>query len=256
MDNLELEENAKSVRKRIFEFKTRTKFGHLASCLCCVDILVSLYRDSQTKFNPDEDIFLFSKGHGSPAVYPILADLGTIDAGELDKYCEPEGILRLHADQSIPGCHFVGGSLGNGVGYAAGYAFASGKNVYTLVGDAELYEGSVWETLIFVAHHNINNLRIIIDRNSMGILGKTEELLKLEPLEDKFASFGLDVITVDGHSFDELRDVFSENPTRPQVVIANTIKGKGVSYMEDKWRYHTIIPKEEDLLEIGIKELS
>ena len=110
--------------------------------------------------------------------------------------------------------------------------------MYTLVGDAELYEGSVWETLIFVAHHNINNLRIIIDRNSMGILGKTEELLKLEPLEDKFASFGLDVITVDGHSFDELRDVFSENPTRPQVVIANTIKGKGVSYMEDKWRYH------------------
>jgi transketolase len=256
MDDSQLEENAKSVRKRIFEFKTRTKFGHLASCLCCVDVLVSLYRDPQTRFNPEEDIFLFSKGHGSPSVYPILADLGTIDEGELDKYCEPEGILRLHADQSIPGCHFVGGSLGNGIGYAAGYALASGKSVYTLVGDAELYEGSVWETLIFVAHHNINNLRIIIDRNSMGILGKTEELLKLEPLEDKFRSFGLDVVTVDGHSFDELRTVFSENPSRPQVIIANTIKGKGVSYMEDKWRYHTIIPKEEDLLEIGIKELS
>ena len=256
MDNIQLEKNAKSVRKRIFEFKTRTKFGHLASCLCCVDILVSLYRDSQTIFNPEEDIFLFSKGHGSPSIYPILADLNIIDESELDKYCEPEGTLRLHADHTIPGCHFIGGPLGNGLGYGAGFAYGSNKNVYVLVGDAELYEGSIWETLIFVSHHNINNLRIIIDRNSMGILGKTEELLKLEPLEDKFKSFGLDVVTIDGHNFDDLRKVFSKKTEKPQVIIANTIKGKGVSYMEDKWQYHTIIPKEEELLQIGIKELS
>ena len=254
MDNLQLEENAKSVRKRIFEFKTRTKFGHLASCLCCVDILVSLYRDSQTQFNPDEDIFLFSKGHGSPAVYPILADLGTIDEGELDRYCEPEGILRLHADQSIPGCHFVGGSLGNGIGYAAGYAFASGKNVYTLVGDAELYEGSVWESLMYISHHNLSNLRIIIDRNGLGTIGETEKMLKLEPLADKMKSFVGDVVEIDGHDYDDLRKTFSSQ--NPQVIIAKTTKGKGVSYMEGKWQYHTIVPSSEEDIKIGLENLS
>ena len=253
---MDLEKAAKSVRKRIFEFKTRTKAGHLASCLSSVDILISLYFDENTLFDHKKDILLFSKGHGSPTLYPILADLGYYSAEELEKYCTPEGILRLHSDSTIPGCHFVGGSLGNGLGYGSGVAYGSGKNVYVIVGDAELYEGSIWESLMFIAHHNINNLRVIVDRNKMGILGKTEELLKLEPLEEKFKSFGFDAVTIDGHNFDDLRDVFSKETTAPQVVIANTIKGKGVSYMEDVWQYHTIIPKEEELLRIGLEELS
>tara|TARA_R110000824_G_scaffold118998_2_gene272819 strand:- start:17262 stop:18023 length:762 start_codon:yes stop_codon:yes gene_type:complete len=253
---MNLEVLAKSVRKRIFEFKTKSGYGHLASCLSCVDTLVSLYLDPETHFDHKNDIMIFSKAHGSPAVYPILADLNYFPEEELDKYCTPDGILRLHADHSIPGCFHVGGSLGNGIGYAAGLAYKTDKSVYTMLGDAELYEGSVWETLIFVAHHNINNLRIIVDRNGMGILGHTEELLRLEPLEEKFKSFGFDVKTIDGHDFDQLREVYSKVPDRPEVVITNTIKGKGVSYMEGKWRYHTITPKDEEDLRIGIEELS
>ena len=253
---MNLSEKAKSVRKRIFEFKTKSKYGHLASCLSCVDIAVSLYFDNDTFFDHTKDELVWSKGHGSPTVYPILADLGYFPAEELSKYCTPDGILRLHADYSIPGCSFVGGSLGNGIGYAAGLAMASDKNVAVVLGDAELYEGSVWESLIFIAHHKLNNVRLIVDRNKMGILGKTEELLKLEPLEEKFKSFGFNVFTVDGHNFDELRNVFSMDTDMPQVVIADTIKGKGVSYMEDVWQYHTIIPKDEEKLKIGLKELS
>jgi len=199
---------------------------------------------------------IFSKAHGSPAVYPILSDLGYFSKDELKKYCTPEGILRLHSDSTIPGCYHVGGSLGNNIGYATGLAYKSNKNVYVMLGDAELYEGSVWETLMFISHHNMNNMRLIVDRNEMGILGKTEELMKIEPLEDKFRGFGFDVNVVDGHNFDEMRDVFSTTNERPEVTIANTVKGKGVSYMEGIWRYHTIIPKEEEDLKIGLEELS
>ena len=127
-----------------------------------------------------------------------MADLGYFDQAELGKYCTPEGILRLHADASIPGCPYVGGSLGNALGYAAGAAYQSDQEVYIILGDAELYEGAIWESLIFIAHHNLKNLHIIVDRNGLGILGATEELLKLEPLADKFTSFGFEVATIDG----------------------------------------------------------
>ncbi len=258
MTNIELEKISKSVRKEIFKFKTRTGNGHLSSCLSTVDIVVSLYYDPKTTFNHKSDILIFSKAHGSPVIYPILADLGYYDKDELDKYCTPEGILRLHSDQSIPGCHFVGGSLGNGIGYAAGFAMGNPNiNVYVILGDAELYEGAVWETLIFISHHKLINMKLIIDRNQLGILGATEELLKLEPLEDKFKSFGFDTYVIDGHNYNELRDNLNKNNNnKPVVIIANTIKGKGVSYMEGKYEYHTIIPKSDEDINTGLEELS
>lgn len=257
MTNTELKRTAKSIRKRIFQFTTKSGFGHLASSLSCVDILTSLYYDEKTVFDHKEDVLIFSKTHGSPAIYPTLVDFGYIKEAELEKYSTPEGILRMHADNSIPGCCYVGGSLGNGLGYGAGLAYKSDKKVFVLLGDAELYEGSIWESLMFIAHNKINNLHIVVDRNGLGILGKTEELLKLEPLADKFKSFGFDVHTIDGHNFEELRNVFSiTDNEKPVAVIANTIKGKGVSYMEGIWQYHTIIPKEKELLDVGIKELS
>ena len=252
-----LENYAKTVRRRIFDFKTKTATGHLASSLSCVDILVSLYKDDKTLFNHEEDYLIFSKAHGSPSVYPILADLGYFPKEELDMYTTPGGILRLHSDGSIPGCHFVGGSLGNNIGYASGIAYANrDKKVYVILGDAELYEGSVWETMLFIGHHNLNNMTLIVDRNKLGILGDTEDMVKLEPLRDKFASFGFDTSQIDGHDFKSLADVFSRPCIRPQMVIADTIKGKGVSYMEGKWRWHTKIPKDKSLIEKGFEELS
>jgi transketolase len=257
MNNTELEKIAKSVRKEIFKFKTRTGNGHLASCLSPVEVVVSLYYDSKTTFDHKKDILIFSKAHGSPVVYPILADLGYYDKDELNKYCTPEGILRLHSDQSIPGCHFVGGSLGNGIGYAAGVAMGNPHvDVYVILGDAELYEGSVWETMMFITHHKLTNIKLIIDRNQLGILGATEELLKLEPLGDKFKSFGFDTYTIDGHNYDELRTHLNKKGDTPVAIIANTIKGKGVSYMEGKYEYHTIIPKNEQDINTGLSELS
>ena len=257
MTNLELEKKAKEVRKTIFEFKTRDGIGHLATSLSPVDFLVSWFYDKHTSFNHTEDIVIFGKAHGSPSIYPILADFKYFDKDELIKYCRPGGILRLHSDSSIPGCHFVGGSLGNGIGYASGVAFCDRKkDVYVIMGDAELYEGSVWESLIFIAHHNLTNVRIIIDRNGMGTIGETEKLLKLEPLKEKFEGFGFKTSVIDGHNYDDLRSVFSHKPKVPEVIIANTIKGKGVSYMEADWRYHTIVPSSEEDIKKGLEELS
>jgi transketolase len=248
---------AKKTRLEVFKFKTSSGTGHLASSLSCVDIVTSLYYDDAVEFNMHEDYLIFSKAHGSPAVYPILADFDFFDKSELDKYCQPGGILKLHSDSSIPGCHFVGGSLGNGIGYAAGIALANrNKKVFVILGDAELYEGSVWETMIFIAHHNLTNIVLVVDRNKYGILGATEEMLKLESLYDKFEAFGFATLEIDGHNFDELRDSLSHKSNKPVAIIAKTIKGKGVSYMEDKYEYHTIIPKSISDIEQGIKELS
>ena len=263
MNNEQLQSIAKSVRKTVFEFKTRDGIGHLHSSLSPVDILVSLFYDDKTDFNHKEDIVMFGKAHGSPSIYPILADKGYFPKSELDKYCRPEGILRLHSDWTIPGCHFVGGSLGNGIGYASGLAQAQrDKNIYIIMGDAELYEGSVWESLMYISHHNLNNLKIIVDRNGLGTIGQTEKMLKLEPLADKFRSFGCETVEIDGHDYDSLRGVFSSEyrlrkfSDSPQVVIAKTTKGKGVSYMEGKWEYHTIVPSSEEDIKQGMEELS
>lgn len=252
----ELQRKAKSVRKELFAFKTRAGAGHPASCLSMVDIIVSLYYDKKTAFNPKKDILIFSKGHGSPAVYPILADLGYFSKKELDRYAMPGGVLRVHSDGSIPGCYFVGGSLGNGIGYAAGIALgAPDTNVYVILGDGELYEGSVWESLLFIAHHSLANMTLIIDRNQLTTLGNTEELLGLEPLADKFTAFGFKTYSINGHDFSALQKVLNKRSKVPVAIIANTIKGKGVSYMEGKWIYHVIVPQGEEA-ERGLQELS
>lgn len=255
--NEQLQKIAKKVRLEIFKFKTSSGLGHLASSLSCVDIVTSLYYDKKIQFDPKQDFLIFSKAHGSPSVYPILADLGFFDKSELEKYCQPEGILKLHSDSSIPGCHFVGGSLGNGIGFASGLAKANlDKKVFVILGDAELYEGSVWESLFFISHHNLKNMVLIVDRNKYGILGDTEDLLKIEPLKDKFEAFGFNTILIDGHNFDDIRESLTLTCDKPLTIIANTIKGKGVSYMEDKYEYHTIIPKSEKDIKQGIEELS
>lgn len=256
MTNSELEQIAKTVRKELFTFKTRTGAGHPASCLSLVDIVVSLYHDDATAFDHKKDVLIFSKGHGSPVLYPVLSNLGYYSKAELDKYSSPEGILRVHSDGSIPGCHFVGGSLGNGIGYAAGIALAKpDANIYVILGDGELYEGSVWESLMFIAHNSLSNITLIIDRNGLTTLGSTEELLALEPLEDKFKAFGFDTHSIDGHDFEALRGAFGSHSKRHRAIVANTIKGKGISFMEGKWIYHVIVPKGEEA-ERGLQELS
>jgi len=253
---MNLAEKAKMVRREVIKFKTATGNGHLASSLSIIDILVSLYYDEKTFFSHTNDFLLYGKAHGGPAAYPILADLGYFSKDELEKYCRPGGILRLHPDQSIPGCEFVGGSLGNAIGYSAGLAWANRhKNYVLILGDAELYEGSIWESLIFISHFQLKNLTIIVDRNGLGILGETEKLLRLEPLKQKFESFGFTVSVIDGHDFDALRSTLADKPSVPTVVIANTIKSKGVDFMENKAEFHTIIPKDPQVIAQMLEDL-
>jgi transketolase len=247
---MDLQAKANSVRREIIKFKTETGNGHLASALSIVDVLISLYYDEYTWFDHKQDEIVWGKAHGGPAVYPILSDLGYFKETELGMYCRPGGILRLHPDKSIPGCNFVGGSLGNGIGYAAGLAFANlHKRYVVILGDAELYEGAVWESLILINHFQLKNLLIIVDRNGLGILGATEELLKLEPIGKKFTSFGFNVVVDDGHNFEKLREILKSPPVVPTVFIAETIKSKGVQFMEGKAEYHTIIPRDVALIE-------
>lgn len=257
IDNSFLIEKAKHTRKEVIRMKTGSGSGHLASSLSLVDALVSLYYDENTVFDHTNCRIIFGKAHGGPAVYPILADLGYFAFSELEKYCTPDGILRLHPDQSIPGCEFVGGSLGNAIGFAAGLAWSDRKKmILTILGDAELYEGSVWESLLFIAHNKLSNLLIVVDRNGLGILGATEVLLKLEPLSEKFLSFGFEVLIADGHDFDSLREVFSATPTKTTVIILNTIKSKGVAFMEGKAEFHTIIPKDKNVIQQMLEDLN
>jgi transketolase len=246
---VDLGKKANQFRSELIKFKTATGSGHLASSLSIVDVLISIYLDSSTYFDHKKDVLVFGKAHGGPALYPILAELGYFKAEELDRYCRPGGILRMHPDRSIPGCTYVGGSLGNGIGFAAGLAWAERqKQTVVILGDAELYEGSVWESLLFIAHWNLNNLLIIVDRNGLGILGPTEELLRLEPLSQKFESFGFEVLELNGHDFGELREAMAKPPKNPTVIIANTVKAKGVDFMENRAEYHTIIPRETSVV--------
>ncbi|MBW2416499.1 MAG: transketolase [Deltaproteobacteria bacterium] len=266
----DLEQKAAWIRHQVFEMYVAAKRGHLVSSLSLTEILVTLYYGGFYRYergnpSPDRrDRLVVSKGHGATTLYPILADIGFIEASEFDRYAQADGILRMHADPSIPGIDSVGGSLGQGLGLAAGFALAAKRDgidrrAFAILGDAELYEGSIWETAIFAAHNELDNLVAVVDRNRLAILGETETLLRLEPLEEKFRSFGWAAVTVDGHSFEALHGAFEETLSRPArvptVVIADTIKGRGISFMENDHEWHTRFPN-ADQIERARTELS
>lgn len=219
----------------------------LASSLSCVEILTVLYYGKILNYDPKNiyfegrDRFIISKAHGSVSFYPILADLGYFDKKYLGMVGKPGSILGDIPDCSIPGYETVNGSLGHGLGVACGIAVAlKRKNrkekVFVLSGDGELYEGSVWEAIMFASHHNLNNLVLIIDNNKICMLDYCTKILNLEPLHLKFETFGWETTDIDGHDIEQLHRTLSSLKTdesdKPKVVIANTIKGKGVPRLE------------------------
>lgn len=254
---VDLEKKAKWVRQQILEMCARAEVGHVASSLSCVDILVALYYGEILRFDPanpkweERDRFILSKGHGVIALYPILADLGFFPREELRRLCQPGGILGIHPDENVPGVEMITGSLGHGLGVGAGLALAfkmdeKPNKVVALLGDGECYEGSVWEAAMFAGHHKLN-LVAIIDRNKLSTIDFTENYLGLNPLAAKWAAFGWHVVTTDGHSFNGLLDAFLLSGEFPLAIIANTTKGKGVSFMENNPIAHTLVPKGEQL---------
>ena len=266
----ELAEKAGWVRSKVLEMCVNTRSGHIASSFSCTELLVALYYGKIIRYDKTNtswekrDRFIMSKGHGAIALYPILADLGFFPVSELDKFCQSNGILGVHPDNNIPGIEIVTGSLGHGLGIAGGLALRAkldGSDYLTiaLLGDGECYEGSIWEAAMFASHHQLSNLTGIIDRNGLTVTDFTERAMKLEPLQDKWQAFGWEAVTIDGHSFDEIFTAFTNARARasskPLMIIANTVKGKGLSFMENEQMSHTMVPTGEQA-EIAMRELN
>ena len=252
MELRQLEAKAAAIRLKIVETIAAADKGHVGGALSCTDLLVALYHGGTLRFDSrdpswqDRDRFILSKGHVGAALYVVLADLGYFDPAELGRL-NRGGILGEHPDRGIPGVEIDSGSLGHGLGIGAGMALAAkldGKAYRTVVllGDGECYEGSVWEAAMFAAHHRLDNLVAIVDRNGQCVNDFTESINRLAPLGSKWEAFGWEVREIDGHSFEELQaalgDLHTRTSERPLAVIANTIKGKGVSFMEGQLAWH------------------
>ena len=246
---------------------TTAKASHIASALSIADIISVLYANIMVTYSDDpahqdRDRFLLSKGHACTAVYSALAEMGFFPLNELETYGANGSRLMNHISHHVPGVEFSAGALGHLLPVAAGKAlYAKRQNkpwrTYVVLSDGELNEGSNWESIMFSAHHNLANLIAVIDKNNYQSLSTTQETLNMDPLDDKFTSFGWRVFTVDGHSHNQLEYAFSaaqKNHDAPSVIIANTIKGKGVSYMENVVEWHYRNPS-EDQLEAAILEV-
>lgn len=242
----DLKSICREIRREILKVSYEAGACHIGSALSCVEILVSLYWNILKK----EDIFLFSKASGASALYCVLAKKGIIPRNKVAYYLKNYPL----ASKEVPGIIHSVGSLGHGLSVACGLALADRKRrVFCLISDAELNEGSTWEALLFAAHHKLSNLIIIVDRNNLQALGKTEDILKLENLYKKFKAFNCEVYNIDGHSFGWGK--FLDNNNDLTIIIANTIKGKGVKQFENKYESHYQNITKEGLAE-GLLQLN
>jgi transketolase len=254
---------AKKIRRHSLEMVVKSRASHIGSALSITDVLAVLYFDL-LNISPlnckksERDIFILSKGHACVSLYATLGLKGFFDLKDLETYGLDGSNFMNHISHKVSGVEFSTGSLGHGLPYATGIALGKkikNKNnrVLVAVGDGELDEGSNWEALLFASHHKLDNLTIIVDYNNLQSLTTVKETLNLEPLASKFEAFGCNVYAVDGHNHLELYDSFkkSMNNTngKPTAVIANTIKGKGVSYMENKVKWHYSTPSQDELFE-------
>jgi transketolase len=237
-----------ALRRIILQQSKRANVGHIGSALSVADILAALYSGIlriEAPDDPDRDRFILSKGHAALALYAALHLRGLLDAQTLDTYCADGSLLGVHPERALRGVDFTTGSLGHGLSIGAGAALGarlsgSSRRAFVLVSDAELGEGSLWEAVMFAAHHRLSNLVAIVDWNGQQALGYTEDVLSLRGLPDRFRSFGWDVHEVDGHDPDAIERTVSGLPVDgpPHVLIARTTFGKGVSFMEGKIHWH------------------
>ena len=263
-----LEKIANDIRKNIVKTVYNAKSGHPGGSLSCADILTVLYFN-QMNINPKEpnavgrDRFVLSKGHCSPALYSTLAKKGYFDEKNLDSFRKLNSNLQGHPDMNkIPGVDMSSGSLGQGLSIANGMALSSkmnsmGYRVYCLLGDGEIEEGQIWEAAMTSSKYKLDNLCVIVDNNNLQIDGDIQKVKGLNKIEEKFESFGFKVITVDGNNIEQLIDAFERaklTKGMPTAIIAKTVKGKGVSFMENNAGWHGKAPNEEEF-KLAIQEL-
>lgn len=264
-----LENIANEIRKRVIEQVYLAKSGHPGGSLSCADILSVLYFNQMNidPKKPDDmnrDRFVLSKGHCSPALYATLARKGYFDKEDLKVFRKLDSNLQGHPDMNkVPGVDMTTGSLGQGLSAAVGMAIASKMNhagcrVYALLGDGEIEEGQIWEAAMAAYKNKLDNLCMVLDNNNLQIDGKVEDVAGLDQIAGKFESFGFKVIEVDGHNISSLMDAFNtakQTKGRPTIIIAKTIKGKGVSFMENQAGWHGKAPNEEEY-EKAMEELN
>lgn len=255
----ELKSIAKSLRINIIKMLEKSQSGHPGGSLSACEILTALYfkeMDIDPK-NPhweDRDRFVLSKGHGAPVLYAVLAERGYFPREELNSLRKINSMLQGHPDmKGTPGVDMTTGSLGQGLSAASGMALA-GKidkkdyRVYALVGDGEVQEGIIWEAAMYAAHYKLDNLTVFMDHNGLQIDGKNEDVMNIEPIDEKFKAFGWHVIKIDGHNFEEIFAALEEAKNtkgKPTMIIASTVKGKGVSFMENQAGWHGKAPSSE-----------
>ncbi|MDE6089048.1 MAG: transketolase [Oscillospiraceae bacterium] len=255
----QLRKMAVNVRKGILTGTFHAKSGHPGGSLSVADLLVYLYEcrmhvNPANPEDPERDRLVLSKGHTAPALYAVLAEKGFFDKSELEKLRHIGAMLQGHPCIQTPGIDMSSGSLGQGISAACGMALAAkldqkNYHVYTILGDGEIQEGQVWEAAMFAAHYKLDNLTAIIDNNGLQIDGKVTEVCSPEPIDEKFRAFGWHVIVVqDAHDFDQLEQAFTEADQitrKPVAIIQKSIKGKGVSFMENQVSWHGAAPNAE-----------
>jgi transketolase len=259
MNDHELELKAVHLRKSTLKAIYEAGAGHTGGSLSCLDILNTLYNrvlnvSPQTCTDPKRDRYVQSKGHSVEALYAVLADRGFFPEGDLKTICHYKSHYVGHPTRHIPGIEMNTGALGHGLPVAVGMALAGKMDaapyrVFTLIGDGELAEGSNWEAAMAAAHYKLGNLTAILDHNTLQITGHTRDVMSNEPLEDKWRAFGWTVRTVNGHDYAALTRALTDPSEggRPTFVIANTVKGKGVSFMENVAKWHHGVPSDAEL---------
>ena len=267
--SIKLQKKANLLRYHVIEMTTAAGSGHPGGSLSAADLVATLYFEvmNHDPKNPqwaDRDRFVLSKGHTAPALYATLAERGYFPKEDLKTLRKIDSYLQGHPDmKGTPGVDMSAGSLGLGISSACGMALSakiSGDDyrVYTIIGDGESEEGQVWEAAMFAAHYKLDNLCVILDLNGLQIDGTIYEVMNPSPHDKKFEAFGFNVITIDAHNFDEIEVAMRaarQCKGKPTVIIAKSIKGKGVSYMENKVEWHGAAPKEEQY-KIAIAELT
>ncbi|MBI5065385.1 transketolase [Candidatus Woesearchaeota archaeon] len=255
-----LSNKANELRIEILKMVNKSQGGHIGGAYSVIDVMTALYfnvlnYDPKNPSWSDRDRLVFSKGHGCLALYTVLAEVGYFGKENLDKYCVDEGLLGGHPERGlIPGVEVSSGSLGHGVSFGVGMALAAKIDkkqykTYVVISDGELNEGSTWEGFMAGAQFKLDNLTVIIDSNKHISLGRTEDIMNVEPLPKRLESFGWNVQDIDGHSMSEILnalDATQYSQGKPNAIVANTIKGKGVSFMENATKWHYRRPKGDE----------
>jgi len=268
MTEMELTQRSNLYRRNILKYIVRANAGHTGGSLSCIDILNVLYNYTmnvgpENFRSPVRDRYIQSKGHCVEALFVVLADKGFFPESDLDTLCRYRSHYIGHPTKKVNGVEQNTGALGHGLPIAVGTALAgkmdqAGFRVFTLMGDGELPEGSNWEAALTAAHYQLDNLCAIIDKNSLQITGPTAEVCNTDPIDEKFRSFGWSVTHVDGHDISALQSAFDRLPFeegKPNLVIAHTVKGKGVSFMENVLSWHHGVPNKEQYA-LALKELT